>query len=445
MVTVFRCFAGVAASWAVVTLGPSAVGQAPYPLSPNPMIAPGVSLQQYAYNTAVLGRAYRNIPPYILGYNPYPQSVNYGSPYGSRVFQPAMYNPSAAGYGAGTSSTGGYNSSGGYSSSGGSTPYYGGNSYGGGGYTAGGVDPLTGQSSSGSSGGGYSGSGGGDYALKAYGKLGLDMEQARILREKADQATLDTRKKRLDTLAYVRANEYTFTQQQIDIANRILERVQKMPTSQEIASGRSLNILMEDLEKLAGLPVRASAVMLDEDVLKLLNVTGQTGSGNIGLLRDNGRFAWPSAFDENNVAGDKEKKDVELHAQELFQQSVNAKVDKNAVKDLGSSLRVLRASLSKSVKEVPGQSFLEGQRFLDDFDAALVALGNGDAVVSLDFQQKFARDGKTVQELVDYMKNKGLRFAPANPGDERVYRVLQAALAAHSIMLHNLINAAAKE
>jgi hypothetical protein len=185
--------------------------------------------------------------------------------------------------------------------------------------------------------------------------------------------------------------------------------------------------------------------MLDEELLRLLNVTGQVGGGNIGLLRDNGRFAWPSVFDEPYVAGDKGKKDVELHAQELFQQALNAKIDKNALKDLKSSLRSLRESLSKNVKEVPAPSFLEGVRFLDSFDAAVLAMEKGDAVLSLDFQQKFARGGKTVQELVDYMKNKGLHFAPANAGEERIYQALQTALAAHSMALHNQISPAAKE
>jgi hypothetical protein len=456
MVTAFKCFAGIAASWAVVGLAPLAWGQAsfgqrpiygqmPFPLNPNPQIAPGVSLQQYAFNVQVLGRAYGNIPPYLLGYNPYvgygyygpaygstvvqpayipsapsygagtpytggygslggnsayPQFSNYGPAYGSRIFPPAGYGPATAGYGGGTSYAGGYGSRGG------STPYYGGNAYTGG-YSAGSVDPLTGQSTAGNSGN----SGGGDNAPKA---------------------------------SYSRANPSTITQPKMDVPGKILDRAQKVPTSQEVASGKSLNILLEDLHKLASLPLRDTAVMLDEEVLKLLNVTGQAG-GNLGLLRDNGRFAWPPVLDDKNVAGDQDKRDVELHARELFQQAVSATIDKNALKNIRSSLGRLRESLSKSFKDVAGQSYLEGLRFLDSMDAAVLALEKGDAVLSLDFQQKFARGGKTVQEVVDYMKSKALRFAPANAGDERIYQILQTALAAHSMALHNQISAAAKE
>ena len=47
-----------------------------------------MTLNQAAYNTAVMGRALSTIPPYALGYNPYPQIVNYGPMY-------TGYNPYA--------------------------------------------------------------------------------------------------------------------------------------------------------------------------------------------------------------------------------------------------------------------------------------------------------------------------------------------------------------
>jgi hypothetical protein len=52
-------------------------------INPNPIIAPGLTLRQYAYNTSVMGRALSRVPPYALGYNPYPAVVNYGPAYGA--------------------------------------------------------------------------------------------------------------------------------------------------------------------------------------------------------------------------------------------------------------------------------------------------------------------------------------------------------------------------
>ena len=153
MITIARNFA--IACCAVVALSSSAsaqwaygqrpiYGQMPLPINRNPMIAPGLSLQQYAYNISVLGRAYRTVPPYLLGYNPYPRYMNYGPVYGARTFTPALYTgyvPTAAPvlpYTTGYALPNYYRAT-----SLGYMPYYGGNAYTGG-YTAGGIDPFTG-------------------------------------------------------------------------------------------------------------------------------------------------------------------------------------------------------------------------------------------------------------------------------------------------------------
>jgi hypothetical protein len=51
-------------------------------INPYYQVAPGLTLNQAAYNTRVLGRAYSFVPPYALGYNPYPPAVGYGYPVG---------------------------------------------------------------------------------------------------------------------------------------------------------------------------------------------------------------------------------------------------------------------------------------------------------------------------------------------------------------------------
>src|SRR5260370_25898499 len=65
-------------------------------VKPNYRITPDLTLNQYAYNLRVLGRAYRQIPPYALGYNPYPSPIYiypavpyYASPY--PLYTPSIY------------------------------------------------------------------------------------------------------------------------------------------------------------------------------------------------------------------------------------------------------------------------------------------------------------------------------------------------------------------
>jgi len=63
-------------------------------VNPNFYIAPGLTLRQHAYNVSVLGRAYSHIPPYMLGYNPYPVVVNYGPVYPVVPgYYPYVYQP----------------------------------------------------------------------------------------------------------------------------------------------------------------------------------------------------------------------------------------------------------------------------------------------------------------------------------------------------------------
>jgi hypothetical protein len=115
-------------------------GQTAFPINRNPQIAPGLSLQQYAFNVRVTGNAYRGIPPYLLGYNPYPSVVGYGSGYYPRAaFTP--YNTAVSNY---LPYNSGYYAYPNYGANTGYIPYYGGNAYTGG-YTTGNVDPLTGQ------------------------------------------------------------------------------------------------------------------------------------------------------------------------------------------------------------------------------------------------------------------------------------------------------------
>jgi hypothetical protein len=415
---------------AILAFCPSASAQMirpGFPVNANPQIAPGVSLLQYAYNTAVLGRAYSQVPPYMLGY---PSTVP--PAYSANLYSPALYNPNAAAMYAPPAIGGGYSPFG-------ASPYAGG-------YSAGGIDPLTGLQ------GGYSGNplgyGGGygsyygnlgpAYELMAYGQLGLDQEKARILRETANQAKLDTRKKLIDTLAYIRANEYTFTKEQADIAKRLVDRAQKTPTQTEIQSGKSLNILLKDLITFKSKDLPVPKIVLDEDVLKLVNVSGPGSSGGIGLLRNNGEFTWPTAFDNKDVISEKDKRDLDLEARQLFQQASSGTPDANMLRNVEVALRTARNNLAKQVVTMPASNYVDAQHFLDDFDSAIVAVRRGDVRLNNEFHEKFVRGSgsRTVQELVEYMGSKGIQFASSSPGEERANAALQAALAAHSVAIH---------
>jgi hypothetical protein len=255
------------------------------------------------------------------------------------------------------------------------------------------------------------------------------------------QAKLDTKKKAFDLAAYIRDNTPSFSQTEAKVQRQILARVQANATPQEIVSGKAQNVLLKNLEKFAGRKVPVAPVNLDEDTLKQLNVT--SAHGNLGLLRNNGQFTWPGAL--RSLIPPDERTALEKETQALFRQAANApQPDADRLRDLKGDLDKIRTRLVRSVNEIPTPQYLAATRFLNDFDASLMALENGDTAAYLDFQSRFAGGGKTAQELVEYMVRNGLRFAPATPGDEAAYQAAHSALVAYSVALENQV-AAAKE
>src|SRR5581483_12490276 len=64
-----------------VFLGPANANTATPGFAPFFQVAPGLNIQQAAFNTALMGRAYQQFPPYAMGFAP-PYAMGY-SPFGN--------------------------------------------------------------------------------------------------------------------------------------------------------------------------------------------------------------------------------------------------------------------------------------------------------------------------------------------------------------------------
>jgi len=259
------------------------------------------------------------------------------------------------------------------------------------------------------------------------------------MREQANQARIETAKKRFEYELYVKANTPTYTEIQAKIAKDTLKRIQNTSNVSEIWSGRAQKILLDDLRnKTRGKKVSVDPISLSEDVLKHLNITTKPG-GNLGLLRSGGRFTWPPALAD--LLSKKEREDIETMAVQAINKATNGAEPGNLVPDLQRELEKAREMLLQKVNEIPTTQYIEAKRFSNDFDAARQALAQKDAVKYFEFQ-RWASEGKTVQEIVDYMTEKGLEFAPAVQGDESAYQALNSALHAYNIAFNNQLVAA---
>jgi hypothetical protein len=416
--TLFRRVVGVVVLAGLVLVGPWAaeadaqrMAVVPHVLqqggiNPNFLLPNGMSLNQFAFNTAVLGQALANVPPYALGYNP--------------------YTPAVANYGLGA--TGGY---GPYASL--VTNGYSGMGYGGAGY------PGMGYGGSGYS-GGYGGYGymdpnygylkGAAEVTQANANYDKTLQEARLLRDKSYRAALETRRSLQDEAAYERlewlkridpeANRRKEVQQALD-------RARNDPPLTEVLSGRALNDLLEHAFRQQGKGERGPNVPLSEDLLKGVNVTGQDTRGNVGLLKADGKLDWPGSLDGPEFAESRRRLGT-LLADAVAVAKYNNPVETGKLKDMHAELARLHEALQDDVGNLSPSQYIEANRYLKLLDDAVKALE--DPKVSNYFNQNWGAKGKNVAELIKYMSDRGLRFAPAVPGDADAYRALYQALVA---------------
>jgi hypothetical protein len=256
------------------------------------------------------------------------------------------------------------------------------------------------------------------------------IQEARLLREQSYRSALETRRKIIEEADWERGewlkriDPETNRQREQEVA---LDRARHDPPLTEILSARALNDLFRHLSKMQGRGERGPNVPLDQDLLKGVNLTGQDSRANIGLLKDDGKLQWPLPLEGSEFADSRD------HMNKLIADAVNVAkfgnaVDPGKIKDMRAEMGRLNASLLNDINEMSPSQYIEAKRYLNLLEDAVWALQ--DPKAGNYFNQNWLAKGKNVAELVKYMSEKGLRFAPATPGDADAYRALYHALQA---------------
>jgi hypothetical protein len=255
-------------------------------------------------------------------------------------------------------------------------------------------------------------------------------EQAAIIHEQARQARLETRRKIFDQWLYEMRETPTAEQmRQVSLRNE-LTRSLNQPQLPEITSGKALNDILPALAGLLDRKPDTPVVPLDEEYVRRLNVTRNEGNaGNVGLLRDKGELRFPIALTRLTPPEEMTRVREQLaeFAKTAYNQALYGTVDANVVKEMESLSRRLNERLTRGINDFDFGEYSEGKRFLGSLDDAITLLKSPDAAKWIN-GQNVAR-GKSVQDLVRNMTSKGLRFAPASPGDEQVYTAVHGSMA----------------
>jgi hypothetical protein len=252
-------------------------------------------------------------------------------------------------------------------------------------------------------------------------------QDAKLLREQARQAKVDTRRRVFDQWLYEREKTPSPEQMRQEFMKEQVKRSLNNPPRGEVNSGKSLNDLLAALETM---PVKGASVPdlpLSEDILRHINVTrdGTGGGGNLGVLRNSGKLAWPRALADLPGTEDL-RSNLAKRAEVAYEQAVSGRADPTVLEKMAAASRELNDRLTAVVRETDFGDYSEAKRFLRNLDDAIQSLRNPEAGRLLTGAD--GASGKSVKDLVSNMLGGGYRFAPAVSGGESAYQALHSKL-----------------
>ncbi len=263
----------------------------------------------------------------------------------------------------------------------------------------------------------------------------INVQRARLIREQVRQARIDTQRRAFDEYLYERKNAPTWEDERERFLALSLRRSLNDPPLTEIWSGKALNDLLAEVQKQSHKGVSGPQFVIEDDVLRRINVSAGKSPGNIGLLKNDGKLSWPVALRllKPRDRADDLRRQIGSLLPEAINQAVNGKVDPMSLKELVRATNELQDMLTRNVTNLPPGPYMDAKRFMTSLDDGVKLLQQPDA--GLYFTQKYSAKGHSVPELVDYMTRTGLLFAPAVAGDEAAYVALHRALVAYAMTL----------
>jgi len=289
--------------------------------------------------------------------------------------------------------------------------YYGGYGYGG--------DPY----------GGYLG--GAANVINSQGQYLVDSQQAYLMKEQVRAAQIDNKRNAFNEWLYEKAHTPTLNETREQEQAAALVRAMTTAPETEIWSGYTLNVLLANLQKRADSGVEGPTIPLDPATLKQINVTVK-GQGNAGLLKETGKLKWPYVLRTlpSQAEAGALRDQVDALLVEAKKQALSGQVDAGVLTKLNNAINQLSGMLRAVVGATSFSDWVAGKNFLNDLSGAVTVLQQPDAAKYVN--GSYSAQGYTVEQLVAYMTQNGLSFAPAVAGEDGAYESLYQSLLAYT-------------
>jgi hypothetical protein len=281
--------------------------------------------------------------------------------------------------------------------------------------------------------------------IRSQGQFMIDRQQSLLMREQVRTAKIETRRKELEQWLWERQNMPTTEDERERSQRQQLRRSRNDPPLNEIWSAKALNDLLEDAKKIQSEGAIGVSAPLRGELLAKINVTSGKAGANIGLLKE-GRLSWPLMLRRKPFAQQRER--LNQLVTQALDQAGRGQVEAETLDEMIRGVAALQRQLVGQLKATHEEGiwsptiYIDAKNFLGQFDDALRALQQPDAANYL--TGKYAARGKNVGELVKYMTENGLQFAPATPGNETAYTALHRALAGYDSQMGTQLTTPAK-
>jgi len=265
--------------------------------------------------------------------------------------------------------------------------------------------------------------------VSAYGQYSKDYQQGRLLNQDVERSKLATRRAFIEQQQWEQSLQPTAEDIRRQRMELDLRRAMNDPPINEILSGLSLNSLLTNIESLHNKGGYGPTVPLNPETLRHINVTVTAGS-NVAMFKDGGKLRFPFVLRDTPFDKDREQiQDLVFKAVKETQADELSPATLRGLKATTSALNDKVESMGRS-QDLNIPDLIKAQRFVTDLRAATSALESGNATNSLN--RKWQLEARSVGDLVLFMRNNGLRFAPALPGEESFYRSLHSSLVTYN-------------
>jgi len=273
--------------------------------------------------------------------------------------------------------------------------------------------------------------------INAQGQYLINTQQAYFDKEQVRAAMLDNRRKARDEWLYEKANTPTLNETRLMEQQAELQRALTHPPETEIWSGKTLNDLLANAQQMQARGIYGPDVPLNSGTLSDINVSVKL-QGNVGLLKAPDSLKWPLAL--RTLSPKEETGELRQQIATLVvegkKQALIGQVDTGVLTELDRSIKKLRELLRDQVANISFADYTAARRYLVDLDQALTVLKQPDAAKYVG--GAYAARGHTVQELVAFMSENGLKFSAATSGEESAYSALYQSMLRYTLGGHSM-------